>query len=131
MRLKESTIVYSASVLAFSNLLLQALGFIYRIILGRFGGAEGLGVYRLVFSVYCVINAGCLAGITTACTRLSAEFHATKRTKLIRKLVMVSFAFFLLFFIICTVVIYFKHESIAVHVLGDVRTAAAFAPMLF
>ena len=79
MRMKKNSFLYSASLLAASNLILQLLGFVYRIVLSRYGGAEGLGVYRLAYSVYSVIHAGCLSGITTACTRLSAEYYATGR----------------------------------------------------
>ena len=38
-------------LLCVSNIGLQLLGFVYRIFLSRFAGAEGLGVYRLAFSV--------------------------------------------------------------------------------
>ncbi len=76
MRIKRKTIAYAAGVLACGNLALQALGFVYRIILSRYAGAEGLGVYRLVNSAYLVLHAGCLSGVTMACSRLSAVYEA-------------------------------------------------------
>ena len=76
VRVRKGTILYAAGVLACGNVLLQVLGFVYRVMLSRFAGAEGLGVYRLVNSVYLVLNAGCLSGVTTACSRLSAACEA-------------------------------------------------------
>ena len=48
VRVRKGTILYAAGVLACGNVLLQVLGFVYRVVLSRFAGAEGLGVYRLV-----------------------------------------------------------------------------------
>lgn len=130
MRVQKNSFLYSASLLAASNLILQLLGFVYRIILSRFGGAEGLGVYRLAFSVYSVIHAGCLSGITTACTRLSAEFYATGRRGRIRRLIAVAFCGFFTLVSLCGGVLFLAHDEVAEVVLGDSRTAAAFVPML-
>ena len=130
VRLQKNSFLYSASLLAASNLLLQLLGFVYRVILSRFGGAEGLGVYRLAFSVYSVIHAGCLAGITTACTRLSAEYYATGRKGQIKRLIFVAFCGFSVLVTACAGALFLAHDEIAEVVLGDARTAAAFVPML-
>ena len=47
VRVRKGTILYAAGVLACGNVLLQVLGFVYRVVLSRFAGAEGLGVYRI------------------------------------------------------------------------------------
>ena len=72
MRFRKKTVLYAAGVLACGNIALQALGFVYRVMLSRFAGAEGLGMYRLANSVYLVLHTGCLSGVTMACSRLSA-----------------------------------------------------------
>jgi len=130
VRMKKNSFLYSASLLAASNLILQLLGFVYRIVLSRYGGAEGLGVYRLAYSVYSVIHAGCLSGITTACTRLSAEYYATGRRGQIRRLILVAFCGFFTLVAACGGVLFLAHDEVAQVVLGDERTAAAFVPML-
>ena len=76
MKLLTHGLLYSVAVLCASNLGLQGLGFLYRIGLSHLAGAEGLGVYQLVHSVYAVIHAACLSGLTMACSRLSAELSA-------------------------------------------------------
>lgn len=130
MRMKRNSFLYAASLLAASNVILQLLGFVYRIVLSRFGGAEGLGVYRLAFSVYSVMHAGCLSGVTTACTRLSAEYYATGRRGQIGRLILVAFCGFWGLLAACGGVLFFAHDAVARVVLGDERTAAAFVPMM-
>lgn len=77
VRFRKKTVLYAAGVLACGNIALQALGFVYRVMLSRFAGAEGLGMYRLANSVYLVLHTGCLSGVTMACSRLSAACEAT------------------------------------------------------
>ncbi len=116
--------------MALSNVGLQALGFLYRIALSRFAGAEGLGVYRLVLSAYTVMNAGSLAGVTMACSRLGAAKMAQGRPEQIRPLTRYAIGIFMAIFTLCAAVIVPGHRFIAVRLLGDARTAAALPIML-
>lgn len=76
LKLRSSGLLYNAAILCASNLGLQGLGFLYRIGLSRLAGAEGLGVYQLMYAVYAVMHAACLAGLTMACARMAAELGA-------------------------------------------------------
>ena len=99
VRIQKKTILYAAGILACGNLALQALGFLYRVILSHFAGAEGLGVYRLVNSAYLVLNAGCLSGVTMACSRLSAASEARGERGKIGAILRLAFT---VFFTLCT-----------------------------
>lgn len=116
--------------MALSNVGLQALGFFYRIALSRFAGAQGLGVYRLVFSAYAVVNAASLAGVTMACSRLGAAKLAQGRPEQIRPLARFAVGIFVMIFTLCASVVLPAHTFIATRLLGDVRTAAALPIML-
>ncbi|MGI6182126.1 MAG: oligosaccharide flippase family protein [Agathobaculum sp.] len=126
MRIQKRTILYDASILACGNLLLQALGFFYRILLSHFAGAEGLGVYRLVNSVYLVLNAGCLSGVTMACSRLTAASRARGERKQTGAVLRLSFSAFFMLCTACTAVILLLREPISIKLLGDGRCARAF-----
>lgn len=130
VRLDKRTFLYSAAVLACSNIGLQVLGFLYRIALSRLAGAEGLGVYRLVFSVYIVINSFCLSGVTMACSRLGAAKLAQGKPEQLRALMRIATGVFLCIFTLCAAVIVPFHDYIAHNLLGDDRTAAALPIML-
>ena len=105
MRVRKGTILYAAGVLACGNVLLQVLGFVYRVVLSRFAGAEGLGVYRLVNSVYLVLNAGCLSGVTTACSRLSAACEARGESHRLGAVLRLAFRAFFALSAACTAVV--------------------------
>lgn len=130
VRIQKKTILYTASVLACGNLLLQALGFLYRILLSHFAGAEGLGVYRLVNSAYLVLNAGCLSGITMACSRLSAASEARGEHTRIGAVLRLAFTTFFTLCAGCAAVVLLFRQQIAVDLLGDERCARAMPFLL-
>ncbi len=126
VRIQKKTILYAAGVLACGNLALQALGFFYRILLSHFAGAEGLGVYRLVNSAYLVLNAGCLSGVTMACSRLSAASEAKGEWRKIGAVLRLAFSVFFTLCASCAAVVLLFGDSIASTLLGDGRCARAF-----
>ncbi len=130
VRVRKGTILYAAGVLACGNVLLQVLGFVYRVVLSRFAGAEGLGVYRLVNSVYLVLNAGCLSGVTTACSRLSAACEARGESGRLGAVLRLAFRAFFALSAACAAVVLLCGGSIAANLLGDGRCARAFPYML-
>lgn len=126
VRIQKKTILYAAGILACGNLALQALGFFYRVLLSHFAGAEGLGVYRLVNSAYLVLNAGCLSGVTMACSRLSAASEARGERRKIGAVLRLAFSVFFTLCAACAAVVLLFREQIAVGFLGDGRCAKAF-----
>ena len=126
MHVQKKTILYAAGVLACGNLALQALGFFYRILLSHFAGAEGLGVYRLVHSAYLVLNAGCLSGVTMACSRLSAACEAKGEQRRIGAVLRLAFRVFFTLCAACSAVVLLLGGEIATGLLGDGRCARAF-----
>ena len=130
VRVRKGTILYAAGVLACGNVLLQVLGFVYRVVLSRFAGAEGLGVYRLVNSVYLVLHAGCLSGVTTACSRLSAACEARGESGRLGAVLQLAFRAFFALSAACAAVVLLCGGSIAANLLGDGRCARAFPYML-
>lgn len=130
MKLQHGGLLYSTAILCASNLGLQGLGFLYRIGVSRLAGAEGLGVYQLVYSVYAVIHAACLSGLTMACSRMSAELSASGRIGAVGRLAGTAARVFALLVAGCAAVLFLGRDEIAGHILGDERTAVVFPVML-
>lgn len=130
VRIEKKTILYAAGVLACGNIALQALGFLYRVLLSHYAGAEGLGVYRLVNSVYLVCNAGCLSGVTMACSRLSAASEARGERRKIGAILRLAFWAFFSACLFCGAGLLLGGHWIASDILGDIRCARAFPFML-
>ena len=55
VRLNKNSIFYHCLLLSTSSVVLQLLGFGYRILLGRLAGAQAIAVYNLVMSAYNVV----------------------------------------------------------------------------
>lgn len=66
----------AAQVTAFSTVE-KALSFVYRIILSRSIGAEGLGIYQICLSVFAVFLTAASSGIPVTVSRLIAKNSAT------------------------------------------------------
>lgn len=65
--------VSGAAVLAIGSIVAKLLGALYRIPLTNILGAEGMGMYQLVFPVYALFMTLSTAGIPTALSRIVAE----------------------------------------------------------
>ena len=65
-----------AAVLAAGSMVAKFIGAFYRIPLTNILGAEGMGVYQLVFPVYALFITLSTAGIPTALSRIVAEHRA-------------------------------------------------------
>lgn len=122
MKIHKNSLFYHIFALTLSNIGLMILGFIYRIFLSRMTGAEGMGVYQLVFPFYSVVLAICVTGLIMAVSRLSAQYEAFHDLKTARRVVQISLIiFFMLFICVATPTILFS-DWIAGTVLGDSRT---------
>ena len=79
--MKSSTqFVKGTLILAFANLLCRFLGFFYKIFLAQALGAEGMGIYQLIFPVFSVCHALTASGIETAISRFTASRYLSKRS---------------------------------------------------
>ena len=71
-----------AAVLLVGSVVAKMLGALYRIPLTNILGAEGMGMYQLVFPVYALFMVLATAGIPTSLSRTVAEKRALgKKTK--------------------------------------------------
>lgn len=70
--LKNHTLAAGALLLTLTGIASRILGFFYRIFLSRTIGAEGLGVYQMVFPIYGICFSICAGSIQTAISRFTA-----------------------------------------------------------
>ncbi len=74
-------IFIGASILAIAGILAKAIGAIYKIPLTNILGANGMGVYYLVFPFYSLLLVLCSSGIGTAVSTIIAKERAKKCRK--------------------------------------------------
>lgn len=78
---KKSNIYKSAAQVTVFSTFEKALSFIYRIILSRSIGAEGLGIYQICLSVFSVFLTAASSGIPVTVSRLIAKNTAVGNVK--------------------------------------------------
>ncbi len=69
---QKTTVLQSTFYLTLSSLVLQILGFAYRILLSRMLTAEQMGIYGLMMPVYALLSALSLSGFSVAAVRTTA-----------------------------------------------------------
>ena len=123
---KTHPLITGTILLTTAGLLSRVLGFFYRIFLSRTIGAEGLGIYQMIFPVYGIFFSLCAGSIQTAISRFTAADpdHA-KRTLLS--------GFSLSFAMSLAAAFVIRHFSgpLAEHVLMEPRCAPLLSVMAF
>lgn len=81
--MKRNSMVTAAMLLTLTGFISRILGFFYRIFLSRTIGAEGLGIYQMVFPIYGICFSLCAGSIQTAISRFTAaDEERAKKTLL-------------------------------------------------
>lgn len=73
---KKYSLIFGAAVLTAAGLLSRITGFFYRIFLSHTIGAEGMGIYQMIFPVYGFCFALASSGLQTAISRCCAAYWA-------------------------------------------------------
>lgn len=118
------TLIAGTLFLTAAGLFSRVLGFFYRIYLSRIVGAEGLGIYQMVFPVYSICFSLCAGSIQTAVSRFTAADPArAKRTLFTGLAISLSIASLL------SLMLWINSEFIAVHILTEPRCASLLPPL--
>lgn len=80
----------NTAVMTATSLLLRLLGIVFRVFISNRVGAEGMGLYQLVFSVYILGATFATGGLTTAVTCLTTEHMTQNDTAGVRRLMHLS-----------------------------------------
>lgn len=69
---QSSLFIKGTLILTFAGILSRFLGFFYKIFLAQALGAEGIGIYQLIFPVFSICHALTASGMETAISRYTA-----------------------------------------------------------
>lgn len=118
MNLKRNSLITGTLLLTFTGFISRILGFVYRIFLSRTIGAEGLGIYQMIFPLYGICMAICASAIETAISRFVAA-NLSRTRSVLRTGFLISFSLSL----ITAGLIFCFSDFLAVHVLMEPRCA--------
>ncbi len=77
----KNTIYKNTSIVTGLSVAERGLGFLYRIVLSRYIGAEGLGLYQVAHSILFLLMTLCTGGIPVTLSRMLAQNKAEKNER--------------------------------------------------
>ena len=95
----------TVALITFFSFMTRIAGFIFRIILSRVVGAEGLGLYQVASSIFMVLLTIISSGIPLIISRTSAKYHASGETKKESSFITVSLIFTLSLSIMTSIIV--------------------------
>ena len=114
-------ILYSTLVLSGAALFVRLVGFVFRVYLSNTIGAQGMGLFSLIMSVYTVSVTVATSGISAAVSKLAAERLARGKRAQARDILRKGIAVSLLLSSVVAAALFLFAEPIALHVLRDAR----------
>lgn len=119
--MKQQQFVKNAATMTATALILRAIGIFFRIYLSAQIGAEGMGLYQLIFSIYVLVSTFASSGICTAVARLITDELVCGTATSVRRILWRAVTLSVFIGAFSAVVIYFAASSISVYFLKDMR----------
>lgn len=119
--MKKQTIIKGTLILTIGGLISRVLGFINRIYLSNIIGAEGMGLYQLIFPIYMICYTVCCSGIFTAISRLTAEEMAKGSKADVKKMIRIVTVIATSLGVALMAILYINAEFISVRIIHEPR----------
>ncbi len=119
--MSKNKVIKGTFILTFAGLITKIIGFYYRIFLSKTIGAEGIGLYQMIFPIYGLCFALSVSGIQTAISKYVAADNAKSDKSGMIDTLKTGLFLSLLMSLITAFTLYHTSEFIAADVLGDIR----------
>lgn len=121
----KHSLIGGAIILTIASFITRILGFIYRIYMSRLIGAEGMGLFQLIFPIYMLGYTLSSSGISVAVSKLVAEENAKRNPANARKILRLSLLVAVGIAWIFMMIVLLKAQQISTYILKDTRTTLA------
>ena len=128
--MRKTLFIKNAAVLTATSLLLRFAGIVFKVWLAGKIGADGIGLYGLVFSLYAVAAAGTASGLPVAVTRVLAENRVCGRQNG-KSVISAAFGINIAVSLITGAVFFFGAYLFADRLIGDARAALSIRVLAF
>lgn len=135
MKKNTHPLIRSALILTLAGLISRIMGFYYKVFLASLIGAEGIGIYQMIFPLYVLCVSLSSSGIQTAVSRFTAAYRSTGqpgkarslfRTGLLMALAAACLLAFLLYRFSEPIALYFLKEERCIPLLQLIAFAIPF-----
>ncbi len=117
----KNPLVQGALLLTIAGFLTRIIGFFYRIFLSRTIGAEGMGLYQLIFPIYGIVSSISIASVQTSISRYVAAEQSAGRKKGSKNTLLAGIFLSLSVTIVLSLAVYFNAEWLALEFLKESR----------
>lgn len=119
----KNPLVFGTLLLTSSGALSRIIGFFYRIFLSHTIGAEGIGIYQLIFPIYALCFSLVSAGIQTSVSKFVAEASVKKEDLTEKCYLLAGIILSLSLSFLCAFYLHREADFLANHVVHEYRTA--------
>lgn len=109
-------------IIFIASIITRILGFIFRVYIADKLGAQGMGLYQLVTSLYMLIASFCTSGITIAVSKMVAEQLAANKYGSLTAILRISVSWSLFISISVLIIVFSFAPFIGSTILSDERT---------
>ena len=117
----KNSLLRGTLLLTAAGLISRIMGFFYKIFLANTIGAEGMGIYQLIFPIYSICFSLCASGIETAVSKLTAEKCALENPQDALGILKTALLITLSLSIGCSILIFYHADWLAIKFLNEVR----------
>jgi len=122
---QTGSILKGTAVLTAAGIVVKLFGAVYRVLLSRLIGAEGIGLYQMAYPVYLIFLALSTAGMPVAISKIVAEKAILKDHRGIGRVLKAAFLLLLGTGLVCSVSMAFSARWMAGHLVSDPRAVYA------
>ncbi len=123
--MKKRQFFQNAAIMTATSLLLRLIGIVFRIYISNRVGAEGMGLYQLIISVYVLAASFATAGLCTAVTRLCADEMVRGSAHSVKRVVNICIIMSVVIGLVSAAVIIIGADAIAGLFINDSRAVPA------
>lgn len=123
MKKQKHPLIAGTLILTLTGLASRFIGFFYKIFLSRTIGAEGIGIYQMIFPIYGVCYALTTAGAEIAISRFVSGEIARGKKEQARSILWIGLSMSLALSLFTTLTVYLNADLIALRLLHEARCA--------
>ncbi|MCI8557835.1 MAG: polysaccharide biosynthesis protein [Lachnospiraceae bacterium] len=123
MKKQKHPLIAGTLILTLTGLASRFIGFFYKIFLSRTIGAEGIGIYQMIFPIYGVCYAFTTAGVEIAISRFVSGEMARGKKERARSILWIGLAMSLSLSFLTVFLVYANADLLAIHILHEPRCA--------
>ena len=117
----KKTFLINTAVLTITALILRGIGLVFRVYLSNIIGAQGMGLYQLILSIYMLASTFATSGISTAVTRLCADEMVVGSKKSVLQVLKRAVLLSLIVGLFLNFLVYVFASPISTVFIGDAR----------